>query len=99
MTLEPETPIPFSQPTVVGNRSHLNSYERSLLEKAKLRKSFLKKWIEEQERLSHLPYNDTNFVIYTPIGYGLGNCLSILSEAIVLSWICLLYTSDAADEL
>ena len=87
MTVEPESPIPYSQPIVVGKRNHLNSYERSLLEKEKLRKSFLKKWLEEQERLSHLPYNDTNFVIYTPIGYGLGNCLSILSEAIVLSWI------------
>ena len=86
-TVEPETSIPYSQPTVVGNRSHLNSYERSLLEKASLRKSFLKKWVEEQERLSHIPYNETEFVIYTPIGYGLGNCLSMLSEAIVLSWI------------
>ena len=51
MTLEPETPIPFSQPTVVGNRSHLNSYERSLLEKTKLRKSFLKKWIVDTMKL------------------------------------------------
>lgn len=86
-TEELETRIPYSQPTSAANESRLNSYERSLLEKANLRKGFLKKWIEEQERLSHVPFNDTQFVIYTPIGYGLGNCLSILSEAIVLSWI------------
>lgn len=84
---ESATSIPYSQPTQAANKSRLNSYERSLLEKAALRKSFLKKWIEEQEQLSHLSFNDTKYVIYTPIGYGLGNCLSILSEAIMLSWI------------
>lgn len=65
----------------------VDQYAQSLIEKDRLRKSFLQKWISTQEELRLHPTNSTRYVIFYPTYAGLGNTLAVLAEAIVISWV------------
>ena len=68
-------------------KKKLNAYERSLLEKEKLREAFLQKYIDEQRELTLYPGKNPKSVIVYPLTSGLGNNLGVLAEGIFLSMI------------
>ena len=67
--------------------TEIDNYALSLVEKDRLRKAFLQKWIATQEELRLHPTNSTRYVIFSPTYAGLGNTLAVLAEAIVISWV------------
>ena len=61
----------------------LNSYERVLLEKEKLRETYLMKFAKEQTEVD----DNNNYVVFYPLRAGLGNSLAAMVEALLISMV------------
>lgn len=61
----------------------LNSYERVLLEKEKLREAYLMKFAKEQTEVD----DNNNYIVFYPLRAGLGNSLAAMVEALLISMV------------
>ena len=65
----------------------LNKYEQKVLKKKQQRDNFLELLRHQQDKGLEEEQNNTRYVIFYPIEAGFGNLVSVLAEAIVVSFI------------